>query len=492
MFQKIIVKSQKGMIIPFILMTVSVLIVFSVSLVSWSLTVRKQTVRDVRKSQSLQIAEAGINYYKWHLAHNDSDYRDGNNWCCDEDPMKTLSECGNLCGPYEHQYKDYDNVIVGQFSLLIIPPETGSTVVSVESIGHAYGIDSLRKKVTSLVGKRSLAEFSFLTDSPIWIGDSESTSGPLHSNGGVRFDGTCNAEVTSAVLTYNCSGTGHGCSGTKDGIWGVGGPNTYWRYPVSAVDFDLFSVSLANIKENAAESDGTCSGDSGTGRGICFDDSNVNGYLIKFLSDATIDIYKVDSLKSKVWYYNFEKEMWVEEAEEIDSTTLLGNYDMPDNGLIFIEDDVWVEGVINGKVTLASARFPENVNQYTKIRINDNINYISRDGNHNLGLMSQGDILVPRYIPRYEPYNLTIDAMLLSQKGHVYHRYYDDRIIKNSIEVYGGVVTNLFWTWSYTDGSNTVDGYINTSTIYNNNLTFSPPPSFPTSENFEVLSWVEG
>jgi hypothetical protein len=471
--------SQAGMITPLILIIASIFIIFAVSLISWSITGHKETVRKVKQTQSLQVAEAGVNYYKWHLAHNDSDYKDGNDWCCNEDPDLTLQDCGNVCGPYVHDYYDYDNNLIGQFSLKIIPPEVGSTVYTVESTGHTAGGDSIEKKVTALVGKRSLAEYSFLTNSPIWIGEDESTSGPLHSNGGIRFDGTCNAEVTSAVEEYNCSGTGHGCSGTKPGIWGSGGPSTYWRFPVPAIDFDLFSVSLADIKNEAQDN------------GIYYGDSGAEGYLIKFLSDATVDIYRVDSLEAKVWYYNFEQGGWRKEAEEIQDKTLLGNYSMSSNGLIFIEDDVWVEGTVNGKVTLAAAKFPENPNNYAKIRINDNIKYLARDGNHNLGLMAQGDVLVPRYAPS----DLTIDAMLLSQKGHVYYRYYWPHSVKDNIEVYGGIITNLFWTWTWVtwDGSEwvTVDGYDNTSTIYNNNLTFSPPPSFPTSENFEVLKWEE-
>ena len=485
-----------GMITPLILVITSVLIIFAVSLMSWSLTEHRSTIQKIKKNQSLQIAEAGIDYYKWHLAHDDSDFTDGNSWCCekDENPTKTIEYClatYGFCGPYNHDYKDYDNNSIGQFFLEIIPSEIGSTVATVKSTGSVHNIDNIEKTVTALIGKRSLAEYSFLTNSPIWIGDDESTSGPLHSNGGVRFDGICNAEVTSAVLSYNCAGTGHGCSGVKDGIWGTGGPNTYWRYPVPAIDFDLFSVNLAAIKEKAAENDGTCDGDSGESRGICFDDSGAEGYLVEFLADATINIYKVNSLESKIWYYNFEKGNWKKEAEEIQNKTLLGNFNMPDNGLIFIEDNVWVEGIVNGKVTLASAKFPENPNNYTRIRINSNINYMARDGDHNLGLMSQGDILVPRHAPT----DLVIDAMLLSQKGHVYYRYYNTHSIKNSIEVYGGIITNLFWTWTWVNwnGSSyiTVDGYDSTNTIYNNNLIFSPPPSFPTSEDFEVLSWEE-
>jgi len=472
-------EKQKGIVTPLILIITSIMIVFVVSLVSWSITGHKNTVRKVRNAQSFQIAEAGVNYYKWHLTHNDSDFRDGNNWCCNEDPSMTLEDCGNVCGPYTHEYTDYNNNVIGSFSLNITPPEIGSTVTTIESTGQYYGNNNIKRKVTALVGKRSLAEYSFLTDSPIWIGDDESTSGPVHSNGGIRFDGTCNAEVTSAVETYNCSGTGHGCSGIKPGIWGDGGPNTYWRFPVPAVDFDIFTVNLANVKADA-QSDG-----------IYYDDSGAEGYLIKFRSNATVDIYRINSLKFAIWYYDFERGRWKKEAEEIQNKTLLGNYSMPSNGLIFIEDDVWVEGILNGKVTLAAARFPENPNNYARIRINGNIQYTARDGNHILGLMSQGDLLVPRYAPN----NLIIDATLLSQKGHVYYRYYWPHSVKNNIEVYGGIITNLFWTWTWVrwDGSSwiTVDGYDNTSTTYNNNLVFSSPPSFPTSENFEVLSWEE-
>jgi len=491
-------KNQAGMITPLILAMAAIFIIFGVSLINWAITGHKDTVRKVRKIQSLEVAEAGVSYYKWHLAHNSSDYKDGNNWCCNNNPALTLENCGDVCGPYVHEYKEYDPTkpdgqgnVIGEFSLLITPPEIGSTVNTIESTGYAYGNNSVRKKVTALVGKRSLAEYSFLTNAPIWIGLGESTSGPLHSNGGIRFDDTCTAEVTSAVSTYNCAGTGHGCSGIKPGIWGSGGPTTLWRFPVPAIDFGLFTVSLADIKSSAAQEDGTCNGDSGAGRGICFDDSGAEGYLVKFLSDASINIYRVDTLMARVWYRNYEQGgACRREAEQIQNTTLLGNFDMPSNGLIFIGDDVWVEGTVNGKVTLAAARFPENPNNYARIRINNDIQYLARDGNHVLGLMAQGDIMVPKYAPT----NLIIDATLLSQRGHVYYRNYSacgSGNIKNNIEVYGGIITNLFWTWSYTNGVSIVDGYNTTNTIYNNNLTFAPPPSFPTSENYEVLSWKE-
>ncbi|MEA1937060.1 MAG: hypothetical protein U9N04_03030 [Patescibacteria group bacterium] len=526
--------NQKGMVVPLVLVAASVFIIFGVSLISWSITGHKETIRKVRQTQSLQVAEAGVNYYKWHLAHNSSDYKDGNAWCCgdpDPNPALTLDDCGGICGPYVHDYENYErDAIIGQFSLMITPSETGSTINTIESTGHAYGSSSIRKKISVLVGKRSLAEYSFLTHSPIWIGSDEATSGPLHSNSGIRFDDTCNAEVTSAVLTYSCDGVGHGCSGTKPGIWGSGGPTTLWRFPVSPIDFSLFTVNLANIKTDALDGGTYFGGNAGVcGNGVCgimedkfscsadcpnqcgngncqgsetYDtcpnDCPIEGYLVRFNSGGTFNVYKINSLKDQVWYYNFELGSWQQEAEEIsDGPSVLeqvgGDYDIPANGVIFIEDDVWVDGIVNGKVTVAAARL-DGESDFARIRINNNIKYPDGeryDGTNVLGLIAQGDILVPRYAPN----DLTIDATLLSQNGHVFYRYYSPHSIKSKIEVYGGVITNLFWTWTWVswNGSEyvTVDGYDETSTIYNNNLTFAPPPSFPTSENFEVLKWSE-
>ncbi len=483
-------KNQSGIITPLVLVVASVLIIFAVSLMSWSLTEHKNTIRKVKKNQSLQIAEAGVNYYKWHLTHDDADFKDGNDWCCGEDPLLSFADCANLCGPYEHEYKDYDNNVIGQFSLLITPPEAGSTVTVVESTGYAYGNDAVRKKVTSLVGKRSLAEYSFLSDAPLTFSPTSTVSGPVHCNGAIVFNGTCGAEVTSSVS-----------------VTGSGGPVSFWRFPVPVVDFSLFTISLANIKTDAiangiyfgdnadicgngvcdkTENKSTCSidcpiscgnkkCDSGETNITCPRDCSLEGFWVRFKADKTIDIYSVNSLVSGL-------------KEKIQSSTLLGNYAMPSNGLIFVENDVWVEGTVNGKVALAAARFPIDSSEYAQIWINDNTRYLVRNGEHNLGLITQGDILIPKHAPT----DLTIDATLLSQYGRgLYFKNYSPKIIKEKVENYGGIITFLSTGVKYLSGPTVVNGYVISSYVYNNYLTFSPPPSFPTSESFEVLSWKE-
>ena len=168
--------------------------------------------------------------------------------------------------------------------------------------------------------------------------------------------------------------------------------------------------------------------------------------------------------------------------------TFLANHTIPPNGIIFVEDDVWVEGTVNGKVTLVSATFPDTLSTNTSIFINNNVRYVARDGNHALGLIAQKNIQVPRHAPT----NLYIDAVMLAQKGRVYRAIYDNRSIKNYIEVYGGIITNKIWTWSWVNSSNNIiDGYTNTQSIYDTKLTFSPPPYFPTSGNYTFITWEE-
>ena len=81
---------------------------------------------------------------------------------------------------------------------------------------------------------------------------------------------------------------------------------------------------------------------------------------------------------------------------------------------------------------------------------------------------------------------------MLSQKDHVYRRIYKSSYKTDSIEVYGGIISNLFWTWTWVDGNgNVTDGYQSSTTIYDNHVLFNPPPFFPTEENFEIISWKE-
>ena len=175
------------------------------------------------------------------------------------------------------------------------------------------------------------------------------------------------------------------------------------------------------------------------------------------------------------------------ESYDIKTEVSQGNFAIPANGLMFFEDQVWVNGTVKGRATIGSGRFPVNQNTYTSIVIPNSIVYSTKDGSDALGLMAQKDVL----LPRYSPSSMEIDAALIAQNGSAQRFYYSGNILIG-LSIYGSVVSNGVWTWSWvSSGGAVVSGYKNTNTSYDVNLTYGPPPAFPVGTEYKVISWDE-
>ncbi|MFH0791679.1 MAG: hypothetical protein V1905_00465 [bacterium] len=331
-----------------------------------------------------------------------------------------------------------------------------------------------------------MARYGFLTNSDVWFGVNEEVKGPFHSNGGIRMDGEQNSLATSARSTYTC-GVEHGCNppSAKPGIWGAGAGQGegLWQFPVSNFDFGRITQDLAAIKQ-AAQTSGLYLGPSGRGR---------YGYHLKFKSNGTVDIYKVKSLMPVVWGYDGVN--WFNESNDISTEQFLSNYTLSSVcGPIFVEDNIWIEGDIKGRTTVAAGRFPDLQSTNAKAIISGNINYM--DANSALGIIAQKDIL----IPFYSPDNLEIKAALLAQKGHIFRYYYPSwtyepyrtYAIRNNIETYGSIITNTMWTFTWVNSQGSVtSGYRTTEMSYNPDFTYYPPPYYPVSSDYEISEWKE-
>lgn len=454
-------KTPHGVILILVVVFTGIFILILSGVLGLIIYQKRLTEIKVAKMQALHIAEAGINYYRWHLAHAPEDFQDGT----------------GSSGPYTHDYYDPTTGLIGTYQLEIDPPEKGSTVVTIRSSGWINKYPNVVKKVEVKYGKPSLAKYSFLTNTDIWLGTNESVTGEFHSNGGVRMDGTNDSLVTSAKETYTCTST-HGCSGDeeKPGVWGAGPNSNLWKFPVPEVDFNTITIDLAELKKIASTT------------GNYYPTQNY-GYHVIFQADGTYNIYTVTSLMPAIKRIEDDNlGYWEYVAEQIQNETFIGNFPFPQEGVIFIEDNVWVEGIIKGKVTLASARFPESFSTYTDIYINNNLTYTARDSTNVLGLVAQKNILVPKHAPS----TLTIDAVLLAQKGRVMRLLYSSYKLQDYIEVYGGIITNKIWTWTWVNSQDVpVDGYQQTKSIYNANLMYEPPPHFPTQNDYHFISWEE-
>lgn len=406
-----------------------------------NLKMAKTHERDI---SAMEIAEAGVNYYMWHLAHNNKDYCDGNTCPAGSGPY----------GPYTHEYKDQSGKVIGTYDLYITPPGLGDAVTTVRSVGKLEN-QILDRIVIADLGMPSFSRYAFITATECWFGPNETTNGPVHSNVGIHFDGTANGIVSATSETYRPTSNFGGDGQIHDGVWGTGGPTSYFVFPVPAVDFNRVSVDFTNLKTKSKE----------TG-GIYLADSKSRGYYLKLRTDGKIDEYRVSGERSSGITTNF-----------------IATVDGPTNGIVYVEDDVWVDGTYNGRITVAAYK-PKSGTALIKVK--DNLLYSAKDGTAAIGLVSQGNIEIPDYAAT----NLEIDAALLSQTGHVWFPN-SNGPVKNSISIYGGIASNLYWTWSWVSGTRVIAGYKVTSQQYDPYLTLSPPPEYPTTGTYAILSWRE-
>lgn len=420
--------------------------------------------------RALTIAQAGADYYRWHLAHNITDYTDGT----------------GQPGPYTHQMQIPGTSETGTFSLDISPPASGSAIVTVVSEGWLDSSPDIKRRIKVRYGKPSYASHAFLSNTNLWFGVRDEIHGPVFSNGGIRMDGTHDSKVESAKSTYTC-GLETGCdpSETKPGIWGSGGPQELWKYPVSSVDFDSINVDYTSMRTQAQTD------------GVYLEPSGTFGYHLVFNSNGTVTVTKVTQVNSE--------DGWsVEEGcrilyEIIKKETAVGTYPIADHNIIFAEDTIWVEGVVNGKVTVVAARFPIDINKMN-IWISNNITYLAQDGNHNLGLIAQNDIYFARDIPQ----DFVVHAAMMAQTGKIIRHNYKKQgcsngpnAVRQTLTIYGSIISNLKPYWSYGTGPNIgfgnepTSGFVFRETIYDSTLYYGPPPFFPTLPSLEVISWEE-
>lgn len=403
---------------------------------------------------AFQIAEAGLNYARWRLAHEPDNF-----------------------DPVTQDIQDPLKGSLGTYTLTFTAPLPGSTIVTIVSVGHTANSPTREVTLEATYGKPSLTRYATLVNDDVWF--TGTISGAVHANGGIRMDGQSDGPVTSAKETYVCQQR-HGCSNvTKPGVWGVGIDSSLWNFPVPSVNYGAITVSLLDMQE-AAIAAGTYFGPSGG-----------YGYNLVFNSDNTYTLYQVTTKMPQVISWTPPDNQYKLTQDDIKSQTLLSTSSVPANGVLFFEDNVWVSGDIRTRVTIASGRFIEPFT-FTDIIINGNISYGGvKDGTRVLGAVAQGNILIPY---SGAPNDLQMDGAYVAQNGRVGRRHYPQGTyrLRNSIVRYGMAASNLVpgTTWLYSNGT-VWSGYQSGSVSYDPNLFYGPPPYFPTSGEYQFLSWLQ-
>ncbi len=450
----------------YVLTILGILSIVLLGLISFVLSQMRYSLHQVTRAESLQAAEAGIHFYRWYLAHQ----TDGKTAPQIEDFWASGTAYG-VNTPYQRTYSDN-----GVYRITVTPPAPGQTSVIVESEGWTTQRPNITRTIRARLRRPSWSEFAILSDSDTRFGDGTTIFGPTHSNGGIRFDGVAYNIISSVRETYVDPDTGI----VRPGVW-TSWPGEYntsmgndvfvagTDFPVPTMDFGGITADISLMRTEAQTN------------GRYFDSSDF-GRHITLRTDGTF-------LSRRVIQYDVASNGIL--AESAAST-----YAIPDDSIIYVEDNVWIDGAIDGvHVTIVAADISGGTTP--RIFIGNDITYTSYDGTDVIGLVAAGDV----ELIRDSEDDLRIDAAILSQTGRIGRAHYGSYCVewwwfwctkvetdnKNLVTINGAIASNKRYGFSWTDGT----GYANRNLIYDNNLLYFPPPFFPTGTHYIPDLWEE-
>jgi len=469
--------SSRGMITSYVLVFGSIFLLLFSALSGFIVLQLKNASRKVALEQALHIAEAGINYYRWCMNNGIED------------------NC-----QLQKDYLDSGGNIIGTFSLNIDSQESCSIKgpTTIISTGQTEKFPEMERKVQLLHAKSSVAEYSYLLNDNVWAGSDREITGLYHSNGGIRMDGENQSLVTSAQEEWVCTSS-FGCStcptdstppchlqGSDCICSGVftatdNAKIDLFNNPVPPFDFEGITIDLAQIKSITQPYLQQYYWPIVTDI-----DPEGEGYHLKFLNDGTFEIWIITNLQSS-YAYNTEED-WHYDYFIINNEYRYGNPIAIDTdcSLIFIEDNLWIEGEVNGKVTVASANLIS-PGQDTDVILSGNIGYATLGGDNGLSVIGENNVL----IPPNSPDTMELKGIFVAQKGRFGRNHYSGNI-KEKLEIYGSIVSNGRVGTKWSSGGQVVSGYLKRENYFDPSLVYSPPLFTPyTVSEFEIVNWEE-
>ncbi|MBI5906710.1 hypothetical protein HY857_01510 [Candidatus Saccharibacteria bacterium] len=514
--------NQGGFALPGLLSFMIAMVIISTAVVILIDSNSSIVGNNATSQKAFNIAEAGVNYYLWHLSHNATDYKDGQTTPTTPDP--TLGY-----GPYVHSYVDDNAKVEGTYTLWIKPQGGGSTLVDLRSIGQVTG-SNITRTIQAQLGAPSFASYAVLSDSALWFGNTEDADGPIFSNQGVKMDGSNNDTVSSANASYTPSVAIGGDGSSHPGVWcnlSVTSPvdcatrsKDNWIYPAPAIDFNQISGTLCTIKKLAFAADSATSALAGqanacnqtpttrTASYIPQRDSSANtsrGYLIELNSNGKYNLYTL----------NNEKDTFTSYTTALSPTLVASNIPISSSGIIYVEDNVWVRSnpTFHGRVSIAAGRLATSVT--ANVTVADDLAYTAKDGSDAVGLIAEGNVSIAPYAaPATGSFTLEVDAAVIAANGNVWfparYSFASQRCTRGYVSnnqllnFYGSIAVRQTWTWSWQLNNSCGDavadpsvpgqyisGFKYNTTHYDHNLLYNPPPSFPVTSSYNILSWRE-
>ncbi len=393
----------RGYFVLYLLIAMSVFLFILGDLISSIGIERLAGTNAVEREQAFAAADAGFDYYRWHLAHFPGDLQDGT----------------NQSGPYTHDVIDpLSSDDEGTFSLAL-------------------------SGVTS-----------------------------------------CNV-LTSATITSTGVATGSPRSVILKGVFGK--PTMAASTSPALSDQTRLTADLTTLKSYA----------QANGDYIAHSPSGDYGYQVTMNGNGTMSVTPVTGV-TQVWGFSNE-DAWKQENSVIASLGSATQYSIPANcPVVFIEDNVWLQGTVSGKVTLAAADLVD-TGVDSDLIIPGNITYAHNDYTDGLTAIGEHSVLIALNSPDV----MTLQGVFVADKGHFgRNRYttngvhavpgaYSSDITRTSIAIDGTYASPGSVTLKWTDSNGAfISGYSTETDAHDGLLGENPPPFTPeTADDFRLLDW---
>lgn len=462
-----VVNQQAGQLLVLVLVFGSIFLIIVSSFIS-SVIAQSQVVEfRFQQQQAGDIAEAGLNYYKWYLAHNP----------------------GDISGGGVYQYDDPELGRIGEYELAV----TGNSYcgqissINVTSTGRTDANPDALAIISATYKQPTIAEYSFINNAGVRYGDNRVITGPVHGNNWVQMDGFHNSFVGSGLASY----------GSEGGVFTSSPPDpsnadpSLFVYPIDPIDFIGLTIDLSQMRTSA------------TADGIYYGPSTGAGYRLLFNGDGTVDVYRVTSTISNYWSYSATEGWNRDEENVINNTSQLAD-DLainPDCPVLFFEDKLWIEGEVTQKVAVAAGLNTSNTQN--NIVIANNVTY-STGGTPGLVAIAEDDIDIGLNVPN----DLTANGIYIAQNGRFGRNHYcvsdcsstggnqglpgslDEYVFRDSLTRLGSVVSNQRGGTSWSSGVTLISGFRDRFTSFDRNQIDDPPPLTPaTNDVYELQDW---
>lgn len=189
---------KEGYLLIQTLVFAAIAVVVIAGLMSYAAGAVKLSRQAINSTQAFEIAEAGIEYYRWHLAHAPTDYTDGT----------------GIPGPYVKNFYDKNGILLGVYSLTITPPVGTSPVVTIHSEGRVASDPNVKRTVVSELVLGDGVSFHYgiqVGQGGFQLSNNAGVNGSVYSNGSISGQNgsyiTGDAIAVGSISGINVSGT---------------------------------------------------------------------------------------------------------------------------------------------------------------------------------------------------------------------------------------------------------------------------------------------